>query len=733
MKSAIYLLVFFCLIFLPVISSADDFKNLLSFQGYTGLLNTPNAEVTSNFSADLMYSNNVQTGRTDNTEFADNYLVSFGFLPNLEIGGRFYNESAYVHKPGNVAIRDMSFNFKFKIPFPEKYDYFSLAVGAQDLSGGNSKFRSKYIVASKEIWRARLSVGYGVGPDYLNGFFGGIEFKLFNWLYLVGDYDTHDASVGFNLLTPDNFLNLPFSIGLKTKTNLQDFSKTDFGFFLKIPLGSNHENKKELSEKIVARVKQDSVSSSKYGTLVTPNNANNEHVKTKVKNNSKEKNIVKPIDQQKINLSENAASGINESNKISPEANKKMLGDLLVKLSGQGFENITLGTINKHELYIEYENNRYNHNQLDGLGLVLGFAAEDAPTWIENLIVILKAENIPILEVQSKLDNYRDFLLNPNAPETIASFTEQFVVNTRTPSYRSQNLQIYCKNKSPSYLKARLRFYPGLAYFAGTELSSFDASVSIRPDLYVPLWKGAGLNAQWEMPLLWTENFKKGQVFGRYRQETKLNHLSFYQTFKPFPDVTIMTVLGKYNAYNNGGLSEIIYQPGSGRHRFKAVLGYLKDSMYNIEKNISTISYRYYWDKYDLFLEGEYGKYLWRDVGSRFSIKRFFGDTSLELFARTTSSYRMGGLRFTLPLTPRQDMKPYRVQIRGDSSWSMDYNIALVGEGERGAFKGRLIRRPSLRLNLEKTYYNNDRLNPIYVKKHLLRLRDAYMKWGERN
>ena len=89
----------------------------------------------------------------------------------------------------------------------------------QDVGGGDKHLQTKYLVASEEFWRLRLSLGAGTGPDRMKGVFGGAEFRAFDWLYLIGENDTKETNVGGRLVTPDLF-GYPLNLQIMAKTSL---------------------------------------------------------------------------------------------------------------------------------------------------------------------------------------------------------------------------------------------------------------------------------------------------------------------------------------------------------------------------------------------------------------------------------------------------------------------------------------------------------------------------------
>ena len=225
-----------CLITLSFGLSAcygGEFHNALSLQGFTGLLNTPNAEVTEEGKAYILFSNQKESQWRDRVPREESYIFSVGLFSFAEIGGRL------TEAPG--ATRDLSANAKVKLPF-SSIGYFlpDIAFGMQDMGGGAKNLQTKYVVATEELWRFRFSLGYGTGPDRMDGVFGGVEFKTFDWLYLIGEHDTKETNIGIRLVTPEMF-GLPVNLQATAKTSLDyRLGNTEFGIGLQFPLGADY-------------------------------------------------------------------------------------------------------------------------------------------------------------------------------------------------------------------------------------------------------------------------------------------------------------------------------------------------------------------------------------------------------------------------------------------------------------------------------------------------------------
>ena len=74
----------------------------------------------------------------------------------------------------------------------------------------------------------------------------------------------------------------------------------------------------------------------------------------------------------------------------------------------------------------------------------------------------------------------------------------------------------------------------------------------------------------------------------------------------------------------------------------------------------------------------------------------------------------------------------YNWNDRADWDWAGEqfaYGIeSLVGKDHNRLTSGIGIT-PALTHNVDQVYFNRDRLNPVYVESHLIRLREAYQKY----
>jgi hypothetical protein len=674
----------------------EEFHNALSLQGFTGLLNTPNAEVTDEGKVYTLFSNQKESQWRDSVAHQENYLFSFGLFSFAEVGGRLSQA------PNNV--NDLSASFKVKVPFiPKRYYLPDIAFGMQDVGGGAKLLQTKYAVATKDWWRLRFSLGYGTGPDRMDGVFGGFEFKTFDWLYLLGEYDTKETNVGLRLVSPRLF-GLPVNLQATAKTSLNYRpGNMEFGIGLQIPLGFEYRKKKPLP------VEEDA-----------------------------EQSPARAADPTKDGMPKDATTPTGADAVDSGEDGLQLLRQ---KLTADGFQNVRIGAANGRELLvIEYENGRYNHNELDALGVVAGSAVDTVSPAFREMRLIMKKKGIRVLQLSALLSEWKEFLYDPDKYWRLAAS-----LKITPEATDDKTVQFIEGDSNPSWLTSELVLYPGLKTFVGTEVGLFDYLLSVKPDYYLNIWKGAVLNARFDIPVSWSRNFDDGQVFQNSRAGSQADQLMIFQTLKLTPRVMLNLGAGMilHDAY--GTVNELLWTPGNGNHRFGLKQAYASSSDPQSPYQGNRVylgSYRYYHAPLDLYLEGTAGQFLDNDRGFSVELKRFFGDTALSFFYKNSwteanqttrqEHVQMAGLQISIPLTPRRDMKPYLVQVKGSNEWTYTQETKVVTPGSANDVTTSIGRNPVPAYNLERVYYNRDRLSEEYIRMNLGSLRNAYMTYVNR-
>ncbi len=161
-------------------------------------MHVPAAATVPSGSLDMRYDNEWDPGVFPTVGSQGNFRFEFGLLPRISLGGR--GTVATEQGTGRNLAGDLSANVQVLLLEDQRW-WPAVAVGLQDFAGSVPFFRSRYVVMSKSlVGRVRGTFGYGRGPHALNGYFGGGELQLTNFLTLVGEYDAHAFNAGARLL-----------------------------------------------------------------------------------------------------------------------------------------------------------------------------------------------------------------------------------------------------------------------------------------------------------------------------------------------------------------------------------------------------------------------------------------------------------------------------------------------------------------------------------------------------
>ncbi len=225
---------------------AEEINSFPSYQGFRGVINTPNSEVMKEGEFEFLYTNQVEdltnqhrtSSNSLSSEFRDNktqknYYLNIGVLPNLDLNFQYaygFDDVANLKHLSNRVV-----NAKYKIPFIPN-DLFHVAVGIQDIGGGNPYIGNKYAVISKKFNIFRTSLGYAKGDstDSIDGIFGSIEYQPLSWLQLAGEYDTKEWNGAIKAQYATKIGEQKVNLGLMAKSSL-DYNDVYFGIYVNMP------------------------------------------------------------------------------------------------------------------------------------------------------------------------------------------------------------------------------------------------------------------------------------------------------------------------------------------------------------------------------------------------------------------------------------------------------------------------------------------------------------------
>jgi hypothetical protein len=197
--------------------SGGRLPDALSTHGLPGLVNTPAASALPTgvfrFNVNSMPDYQLLGGDVrDDFAWQANVQLAIGLWGDrLTIGGRAteirrktaggprliaFPGGRFAFVATDFVIRDLAANASLLLLREGRYTP-ALTLGVQDLGGAANFLEGRFAVASKRIgeW-ARVSAGWGIGEDVLDGAFGGIEVAPLPGLGLVAEYDTERFNAG---------------------------------------------------------------------------------------------------------------------------------------------------------------------------------------------------------------------------------------------------------------------------------------------------------------------------------------------------------------------------------------------------------------------------------------------------------------------------------------------------------------------------------------------------------
>lgn len=655
-----------------------------SRQGYSGLLDSPSAEVAREGAGLFAYSR-LRSGKFTP---ADIFSIQLAALPFLEIAGRV------IEGPEGSGLRDLSFNAKLQLPLHLVHPALpKLALGAQDYGGvaTSSYYQARYVVASKHLGPARLSLGWGAGPSRLDGVFGGLELSPARWLTLVGEYDAEAWNAGARVMLGMTLLDVPLRVGGALMTTLEGDRSGQLELVAML-------------EGSLGRVP---------GALPAPPPAPGPL------DDAWEPPFPPPAEPDVALPDEPASAGD--------------LADVADALVRAGFENVRVGEKAGRVAYVVIENNRFLHDELDGIGVALGIVARHAPKALEWIVLVIEKTRVPLREVWVPRAAFAAFVAGE--PWARGALERQAEI---TPCLSGQDdVRFVGVRRNGSLGRAQIVLQPGIQTYLATEVGSLEVLLSLRPELIVTLWPGAVLDARWNVPLLWTEQFGTDGAFSGDRDAAHTEHALLRQVGGLAPGLVGQVGVGLYRKNKLGGLGEVLWTSPDGILQARGRGAYFRDR-HDLELASLLGGARVFLPWWDASIEVTGGQFLYRDRGLQVEASRFFGDVEVGLFYRRSEggeATRAGdpvewaGIQVALPLTPRREMASLaRTQVRGTSRFRYEQSTTI--RRPMNTFFPRAGLLPETSYTLPTVFANRGRLGTTYLREHLGRLRDAYLRYG---
>ncbi|WP_105167366.1 YjbH domain-containing protein [Pseudoalteromonas sp. T1lg23B] len=678
---------------------AAESDSYQSFNGYTGLLNVPNAKVQGTGVFDFGFNNQFDF-RGEKYLDGYNYIFSVGVFENLEVSGQIASNTMHDNMfVVDGQIRDLSFNAKYMIPYIPS-DWFSLALGYKDIGGAANKYKTYYMAATKEWQDFSFSLGLGNSQratGQLDGAFVGIEWQPLDWFTLLLEHDADAMNAGLRLEVPKEWL---FNVGTLTLTSkfYSDTEHTEKDTYWGINFNMPLFTQAELNAPAEA----------------APAPILDNHEKREAAfqaHYQKQRDLAqKPIDEAKKEINERG------SDSRSLTLQTRALKNALIN---DGFEAISVGFSRDPHIVVSFENYVFNRNDIDAIGVVLGRIVEHIDEPNAQYSVQLLNRGMPMLLVTGKIDNYREFINTSATPDMDIRRGEMEPIG-------SVSWVGMPKTNSP-YFKPRLTLGPSLDTNLATELGVYDFSLAISAAIDLPMWYGGGLSVVAETEVAKTDDFEAHRPFGPFAKQSGITQATLYQTFELPYGIYNQTHVGFFKEFHDyvGIKNETSWLSQNGRHQITADMAYLEYEDYQADRDYQTVSYRYNWVEKDVSFHATAGRFFYEDSGVKLETRFWFGDSYVSIFAQDTD-VQMAGIAFSIPLTPRKDMAVTRYgQLKGNEAWRHTVSTR-IGEEHNNLAIGSALQLDTP-VSINRTILNQGRLSSSYIYANLARLREAYL------
>lgn len=727
------------LLFSTAVWSAEPVLNAL---GESGGLVIPYGFVLPSGTFEAQYNNYIDPRYGQATE-SQVYWGAVGLLPYVEVSGGLANYPGNVPAPfsgaDHLILRHLMGDVKVEVPHFFQYQP-DVAFGISDVGGQTHYFRSKYGVVSQDVGPATFTIGYGHG-DRLDGVFGGAELSLWHTgLSLLAEDDAKTPYAGIRYRSPairwlaDASLVGTLTRSLRTTDGVMP--RTSVAIGIQIPLGKRF-SAASCGEGLCDRTNNASAGVDSYADPVS-NPAAPSATLTRLKTLGALPSIVDAggetgelegnaigypplLHAPAVEIADDAA----RSSPVIPDAlDSSALNAIKEKLVAAGLERLRVGIVG-HDLVVEYENHRYNQNEADALGIVLGVASEGAPHDIQRIRAVIKQTDQPLGEVSVDREAFTTFMAGGSPAAAGATLTMSM-----RPTYNEA--AVAWTGSESGHGLSRIQILPVTRYLYGTEYGNFDYSVGANVRGFVPLWRGGELYASVIAPLFNSKNLDDGRVYSSYRLRGGVDSVALTQSFWIVPNVFNVAAVGKFD-FNYVGIENetTAFVPGrpdvvrlllAGLHHEPG------DDAIPTEKN-AVLTYRWVEPAWNVWVEAGVARYVGGDKGPLITFTRWFDDVSFSVHAEHSGMGSFVGATVSFPLTPRQGMKPGISQLYGAENFGLDFRTRVGSTNYLSA--NAAAENLTYAYSTQQYLLNQGRFSGEYFATQLYRMRDAFLRYAQ--
>jgi hypothetical protein len=681
------------------LAALDEHTNS-NYQGVSGLVQIPTAatipegyfEFSTTNLIDGIYKREYQIGAGDYQSGRSNHLL-FSPLGNVEVSLR------------NVGVKfgdgnDLSANIKYRFDRFAQYGV-DIAVGMTDVGGLGSYFDGYYGVVSKKYNNLTFTAGIGqysprndtetsIASRYNNGFVG-VEYRANEWLSVMLEHDGVDHAAAVSLRTPSAWFNNQLSLYSKLVIT-DDYSRAN-------------TNTVDVLVGIQGR----------FYSSTPPSTAS--------KYTKKPGSDLTAL----INAGEKFTTQGSVAFKTTEMSHLSVISELRTRIAAQGFDSVWVGERGK-DLVVTFENNVFNRNDIDALGVVLGLINGCALEAYDYEHVILGLNNLdtPVMNIKLTTAHLSDFYAD------MARL--QFESLPLTPVFHRGDVRV--GGVTHPYWRPQVSIAPKLRKFMATEIGMYDYSLALNTHIRVPLFQGTELSLDHDVPISESDDFAPGRAFYPFRIQSGvksllLRHTRHVDLFAK--DIFISGAIGHYQDTFEQPYYVAFSESQSTlatNHNLSLRVGVASHRDASLTKRIATVKYRYYISQWNTDLSIEAGQYWNQDRGFTLSAQKHYGDTRLRVFYQNTDRHSVG-VDITIPFTTHKDVTPSSWgQLKGADSWVYTGQTVVKSATQGG--NNLSVQRAFVPVHLNHlttTYFNDDRLHKDYLLANQNRLKMAYRKF----
>lgn len=690
---------------------------VLATSGSSGALNVPDGRILQDGMVVLGINNAIEP-QFERFSRGENYQFGVGLLPYVELSGRLAN---YPKPQGGLGVRDLSASIKVAVPKIFKYQP-EIALGYNDLGGGVPYFRSKYLAVSDSFGPLRLNVGVARGEPYLGKVFGSAELALWDTglsAVLERNHSAYSAGVRF-VSRPISYLaNGQVVVNAQRSFNAQAPSgasadKSSAGVFLALPFGRNASNPRKVALRDEP-IWTPPVATGTDARAVAVGGRNLEPLWTPPGG------VEKSVSQSSIPALVAPGSDLYTA---LPLDKLQALGQIQAQVIKAGLERVRVG-IRGSELVIEYENHRYNQNEVDAIGIVLGLGVTLAPEGVGSVTAVTKKAGLALYQASVDQRVYRRFLRDGD------SYDAKSALEMRYRPGSGRDVQWLEQQEGPRGY-SRVRIDPQLVKFVGTELGVFDYSLSANIQAFVPLWTGAEASMSYVRTLAESDDVKHG-FLGYAQQPNKLKAALLSQSLWLTGSILNVTSAGRF-IYNARGVQNETtwFMPWRDDQLRLQATSMRQVDFYGVRSDTKTGSASYLWTYLPLgaTVEVAYNRYQSKDKGPSLQISRWLGDVQAQAYLRTSELDKKVGFSLAFPLTPRQGMRPGWTHLEGSSSFPFKLETRLTSKGGCNCIINGVVEELPMVYSARGNLLNHARTGKDYLISQLQRMREAALVYA---